>query len=124
MMQDRETILKHIAILAGIAVATVVLRFCSAGVLQYGPSCFLRTYLHMNCPFCGMTRDFVAILHGKQPSLNRFSWCAAATVYLVYPLLFCWAWSKRRLSYFHHPVVYKSIAAALVVMMVVNNLPR
>lgn len=124
MQRERESIATHIVILAGIAVATVVLRFYPVGVLHYGPSCFIHTFLHLNCPFCGMTRDFVAILHGQQPSLNRFSWLAAATAYFVYPLLFFWAWWKQRLRWFYQPVVHQAIACALVVMFVVNNLPR
>jgi hypothetical protein len=120
----REQISTHIVILAGIVVGTAVLRLCPQWVLQNGPSCVFQTFLHLNCPFCGMTRDFVAILHGQQPSLNRFSWMAAAMLYLGYPALFFWAWSRQRLSLFYRPAVHRVVAAALVVMLVVNNLPR
>jgi branched-subunit amino acid transport protein AzlD len=124
MEQRREQISTHMVILAGIFVGTAVLRFWPGWVLQNGPTCVFHTYLHLNCPFCGMTRDFVAILHGQQPSLNRFSWIAAITLYLGYPACFFWAWSRQRLSLFYQPAVHRAVAAALVVMLVVNNLPR
>jgi hypothetical protein len=120
--QGREGMWKHVAILSAIVLVTAVLRTFPAWTLAHGPSCVFRSVLHLNCPFCGMTRDFVAILHGQQPSLNRFSWMAAFVVYLGYPVLFVWALWHRRLSVFHQPVVHRAVIAAMAVMLVVNNL--
>jgi hypothetical protein len=71
-----------------------------------------------------MTRDFAAILHGQKPHLNPFSWMAFAVIYVVYPLLFLWALLRQRFAVFHQPAVYKALVAALVVMLIGNNLPR
>ncbi len=113
----------HLFILGGIIAATALLSFAPPSVLAHGPSCVFHTFFHLNCPFCGMTRDFTDILHGQKPHLNPFSWIAVGVIYLVYPVLFFWAWSQQRLGLFHQPAVHKTVAAALVVMLVVNNLP-
>jgi hypothetical protein len=112
----------HFAILIGIALCTLVLGFFPGFVAAHGPSCVFHSLFRLNCPFCGMTRDFVAILHGQQPSLNRFSWIAFFVVYLGYPVCFVWALRQGKLGLFHRPGVHKAIAAMLAVMLVVNNL--
>jgi hypothetical protein len=122
MQPSHENPTAHFAILIGIAVCTLVLGFFPNFVAAHGPSCVFQSLFHLNCPFCGMTRDFVAILHGQQPSLNRFSWIAVFVVYLGYPALFLWALRQGKLSLFHQPRVHKAIAAMLAVMLVINNL--
>lgn len=84
----------------------------------------MKTYLHLNCPFCGMTRDFVAIFHQHKPEFNRFSWIALVVVYLVYPAMFVWARPTGRLSVFHRPATYRLVGAVLLLMFAVNNLPH
>jgi len=122
--QLRDKCRTHYFILGSIVVMTALLRFCPCWVLLHSPGCVMKTYLHLSCPFCGMTRDFVAILHRHKPEFNRFSWTAFAVVYLVYPALFVWARSIRRLSVFHHPAMYRLVCAALLLMFAVNNLPH
>jgi hypothetical protein len=112
----------HWAILGLLVGCTALLRFRPEWALAHGPVCVTRMLLHVNCPFCGMTRDFVAMLHGRKPELNPFSGVAAVMVYVVYPILFFWARLKERLSLFHQPAVHRAVAAALIVMFVVNNL--
>ncbi len=124
MERDRSQTPTHTVILVAIAVCTALLRFCPTFVQQHGSSCVFHTLTRLNCPFCGMTRDFVAILHGQRPSLNRFSWVAAFTVYCAYPIFFGWAFARGRLALFHRPAVHRAVLAALVVMLVVNNLPH
>ena len=114
----------HLFILGCIAAVTALLLLAPASWLAFGPGCVFHCLLHLNCPFCGMTRDFTAILHGRQPQLNPFSWPAIVAVYLVYPALFLWAWSTQRLAVFHRPAVHTGLAVVLLVMLVANNLPR
>jgi hypothetical protein len=114
----------HYFILGAIVLLTALLRFCPDWVLLHSPGCVMKTYLHLSCPFCGMTRDFVAILHGNKPEFNRFSWMAIVVVYLVYPSLFFWARGTRRLSVFHQPATYRLVGAVLLLMFAVNNLPH
>src|ERR1700761_3055687 len=98
MNSQRAAYMPHLYILGCIVVASVLLRFLPASALAHAPSCIFHAVTGLNCPFCGMTRDFTAILHGQKPQLNPFSWMAAVVIYLVYPLLFLWAVLRQRLS--------------------------
>src|SRR6185503_6456500 len=53
--------------------------------------CVLYASTGIRCPFCGMTRDFLTILHGSWPHQNVFSVPAAFVIWFVYP---AWAWSN------------------------------
>ena len=123
MQAESSSVRTHLIILGCIVAATALLRFAPPSVLANDPSCVFHTLFHLNCPFCGMTRDFTDILHGQKPHLNPFSWIAVCVIYIAYPALFFWAWSQQRLALFHQPAVHKAVAAVLVVMLVVNNLP-
>ena len=124
MEQLRDKCRTHYFILGSIVALTELLRFCPDWVLLHSSGCVMKTYLHLSCPFCGMTRDFVAILHRHKPEFNRFSWMAIVVVYLVYPALFVWARITRRLSVFHQPATYRLVGAVLLLMFAVNNLPH
>ena len=83
--------------------------------------CVLRTLAGVNCPFCGMTRDFVAILTGRAPAINPFSGLTAALLFLLYPctVLVCLVRSRPfpvspdRLSWVVPP--------AMAIMLLLNN---
>jgi hypothetical protein len=121
---ERGQAATHLLILGCIVMLSALLHFFPTASLAFGPSCVFHTLFHLNCPFCGMTRDFVGILHAQKPLLNPFSGIAAVVIYCVYPAFFLWAWTRRRLALFHHPAVHKCIAVVLLVMFVVNNLPH
>ena len=112
----------HLWILAVIVTGTAVLRFRQEWVMGLSLQCVVRSVFHLKCPFCGMTRDFVAILHGQHPEQNPFSWLAVVVIYFVYPAVFVWAWLNRKLDVFYRPVVYRVVAVGLVLMFVLNNL--
>lgn len=112
---------KHLLILAVIAAVTLLLRFDPAWALHNGPSCIFHAVTHYNCPFCGMTRDFTAMLHGQRPHLNPFSLPFAIALYVLYPLSFLWAWSRQKLEVFHQPAVHNVFAVVLVLMFLANN---
>lgn len=114
----------HLSVLASIVLGTLVLRLWPGWVMRLDLACVLEKYAGIRCPFCGMTRDFMAILHGKAPELNVFSWPAICSVYLAYPLLVVWLWRRGRLEWFHQPVVVRGVVVGLVVMMAVNNFVR
>jgi hypothetical protein len=114
----------HLWVLASIVVCTVILRFRPEWVMGLSLQCVLRSIFHLKCPFCGMTRDFVTILHGHRPELNPFSSLAAVFIYFAYPLLFVWAWQRRKLDLFYRPAVYRLVAVGLLMMFVVNNLRK
>lgn len=112
----------HVVLLAAIAASTALLRFAPRWVMSLRMECVLHAWLHVNCPFCGMTRDFAAILHGQAPQLNPFSWMAFAVIYAAYPGMVVVLWWRRRLDLFFKPAVTYAAAFGLVVMMAANNL--
>jgi len=121
---DWEQARTHLLVLLSILVCTTILRLHPEWVMGLSLECILRSVFHLKCPFCGMTRDFVAILHGQHPELNPFSWLAAVVIYLAYPVAFVWAWLYRKLDVFYRPALYRVVAVGLVLMFVVNNLRK
>ena len=111
----------HVGIIVAFYAGAVLLALRPEWVASFSQQCAMLAIFHIKCPFCGMTRDFVAILHGKQPTLNPFTWATVAALYLGYPGVFFLAWRKRRLDIFYQPVVYKVGLACLVFMCFVNN---
>lgn len=112
----------HLAILTCILAGTLVLACWPQAILHAGYRCELQMVLGIRCPFCGMTRDFAAILHGGRPIENPCSWFAAWVVYLLYPAAVFAAWKWNRLEAFHSRSARATAAVALGVMLVVNNL--
>jgi Protein of unknown function (DUF2752) len=111
----------HLLVLAGIAASTLLLASCPQAILHAGYRCELQTLLGIRCPFCGMTRDFAAILHGGRPTLNPCSWFAACAVYLLYPAGVVVAWKGNRLDVFYSRFARSAVALVLAVMLVANN---
>ncbi len=112
----------HLWTLGGILAATVVLAAWPEWVVHAGYRCGLQAIFGLRCPFCGMTRDFAAMLHGQPPTLNPCSWIAALVVYVVYPAAVLLASSRRRLDWFYCRTSRCGLAVALAAMLVLNNL--
>jgi hypothetical protein len=122
MPQPDRALRVHLGLIAGLAAATLVLGFRPAWILDAGYRCQMQLLFGLRCPFCGVTRDLAAILRGMPPSFNPCSWLVLVVVYLAYPVTFFVAWRKGRLDVFHSPALRGGVAAALAVMMVLNNL--
>jgi hypothetical protein len=125
MRQRRHTmdpaLVPHLLILCAIAAGTLVLLFAPQSVLQAGYRCELQTLVGLRCPFCGMTRDFAAILHGSRPTQNPGSWFAACIVWLIYPAAVLAGWYKGCLSWFYSRAAHYAVAVTLGIMLVANN---
>lgn len=119
-IEDRE-LRPHLLLLAAIAAATLLLALWPQVVLYAGYTCQLQALFGLRCPFCGMTRDFAAMLHGRAPALNPSSMAAAAVVWLLYPASVFAAWRTRRLSWFSSGFTRCTVVVALVVMLLLNN---
>ena len=115
-------LIPHLGVLAGLVVATVLLVVWPDWVVHAGYRCELQALTGLRCPFCGMTRDFAAMLHGGRPTLNPCSWVAAVVVYGVYPVTLAVAWRTRRLDVFRSEAMRRGMVVALGAMLVVNNL--
>jgi hypothetical protein len=111
----------HLFVLAGLAVGTLLLVCWPQAILHAGYRCELQSLLGIRCPFCGMTRDFAAILHRGRPTLNPCSWFAACAAYLLYPAAVIAAWKSNRLDVFYSRSARAAIALTLAVMLVANN---
>jgi hypothetical protein len=111
----------HLAALAATLAGTLLLRLWPQAILHAGYRCGLQTLFGIRCPFCGMTRDFAAILRGGRPTLNPCSWFAVSAVYLLYPAAVLTAWKMGRLDVFYSRAARGTLAVALAVMLVANN---
>jgi hypothetical protein len=111
----------HLGAITFLYAAALVLALRPQWAMGLSLQCVMLTIFHIKCPFCGMTRDFVAILHGHLSTLNPFSWATLAALYLGYPCVFLLTWRKQRLDIFYQPLVYKVGCAGLVLMCLVNN---
>jgi hypothetical protein len=112
----------HLWLIVGLVAATLVLAFRPGWIVDAGYRCQLQVLFGLRCPFCGMTRDFAAILHGARPALNPCSWFAAAVVYVMYPAGLAVAWRRGRLDAFRSMALRNAMAVVLMVMLVLNNL--
>ena len=114
----------HLGAIAFLYLAAIILALRPQWAMGLSLQCVMLSVFHIKCPFCGMTRDFVAILHGQLPTLNPFTWATVTALYLGYPFVFLLAWRKRRLDIFYRPLVYKVGCVGLVLMCLVNNFVR
>jgi hypothetical protein len=112
----------HLWMFAAIAACTAMLAAGPQWILQAGYRCELQTLAGLRCPFCGMTRDFAAMLHGARPEQNPCSWLAAVVVYFVYPAAVLVGWRRRRLQFFHGAAVKFGVMTVLAAILVLNNL--
>jgi len=77
----------HWVLLGGCAFSALLLATNANVVFAISWPCVLRTYFAVNCPFCGMTRDFCAMAHGEFTALhNPCSPLMAVTIFGVYPV--------------------------------------
>ena len=111
----------HTLLLCLMVAATAVLRFRPEWVLGLGLHCGMQQLFGLKCPFCGMTRDFAAMLHGRRATLNPASPVMAVAVYGVYPVAVVMAWRRGRFDWFSRPAVYRVLGACLVAMFLLNN---
>jgi hypothetical protein len=111
----------HLAAMAAVLAATLALVCWPQAVLHTGYRSELQILVGLRCPFCGMTRDFAAILHGGRPTQNPCSWFAACFVYVLYPAAVFTAWKWNQFEVFHSRTARTGVVLALAVMLVANN---
>jgi hypothetical protein len=111
----------HLAVMTGMFMCTAVLALDPQWLLHADYRCQLHMLSGIRCPFCGMTRDFVAMLHGSPPAQNPCSLFAAIFVYGLYPVAVFAAWRAGRLEWFHSAAVRCGVVVVLSIMLVANN---
>jgi hypothetical protein len=105
-------------------VVAMLLRFPPA-LYSFYPQCPIDRYLHIECPGCGTTRAFAALLHGNVLEALHFN---AFTTLLMLPAAIYAALCYRRFLRrrpFHwprlpQPAIYATLAAAIVFALVRN----
>ena len=113
---------EHGALLALLAAALLLAAFLPEPLLAARYECVLHQLTGWNCPFCGMTRDFIFAAHGTWPSHNPGSIVVLLLGYVIYP-----AWLVARslaggdLRVSRMKVQYV-LGFAVAILMVVNNL--
>ena len=86
-------------------------------VLLYNPlKCLCRELLGINCPFCGMTRDFVLMAKFRLPHYNLFSIPMAIIIFIFYPITLILN-IDIKLTYIQR----RNIVMALVIIMFILN---
>jgi hypothetical protein len=61
-----------------------------------GPPCPLRTLTGVPCPFCGMSRGVVALVHGHVSEAFTFNPGVFLIVAMAIVLLVAWRWQRVR----------------------------
>ena len=109
-----------------VLVVTILLRFPPAQYSFY-PQCPVDEFLHLQCPGCGATRAFAALLHGQFAEAMHFN--AVITLLLpiavAYSVLCYRSFLQRRTIRLPQPppaVIYGGLALAAV-FTVIRNLP-
>jgi hypothetical protein len=110
----------HAWLVGAIALGTLAAIVAPSFILALPLECVLRQATGLLCPFCGMTRDFTAMLHGAWPGENLFSLPFAAAVWVAYPAAAIRSISTGSAFEFSDSVRW-ALVAALGVMIVVNN---
>lgn len=111
----------HACLVLGIALTAVGLALRPDFFLSLGTACVLRRFLHINCPFCGMTRDFVAMPQGRFVFLNPFSPLAAVAMLVFYPAVVFRCWWKGRDFPLLNDRGRAAVLVLILLMLVLNN---
>jgi len=88
-------------------------------LLRLPLNCVLVRLTGLHCPFCGMTRDFVGMVHGILPRNNPCS-LPFAIASVVYPAVLFRAW-RRSVPVVCPEYVRRFMPAMLGVMGILNN---
>ena len=111
------------AILCLLSLFMVALAVEPSLLLRVVPSCRLHELTGWNCPFCGMTRDAVAISHGHWVLRNPCSLPFFALLFVVYPVISLNCLLRNR-KFPTVRVSEKKMFGVLFGMFLINNLGR
>jgi Protein of unknown function (DUF2752) len=117
---EAVTLRWHAVALVSTAAACAAAVLVPELILRLPLQCLLVRLTGLKCPFCGMTRDFVGMLHGRFPGHNPFS-AATAVVWVGYPASVFRAW-RNGTTLVCPDIVRQLVGPVMLLMMIVNNL--
>jgi hypothetical protein len=98
--------------------------FMPTAVTTGPPACWLRALCGIECPFCGMSRSFTALLHGDTAS--AFAFHPGGPLLAVTLALFAGAvlyvWIRRRKPLADRPRVMRAVEAVAVLCLLLGVL--
>ena len=112
-----------VALLVLLGSAVLAALLVPGWVLAVVPGCWFHKFTGLNCPFCGMTRDFIAILHGRWNLLNPCSVPCFFLLFVAYPIVNVLT-LLGRIRQPRIAISEKAVFVALAAMFVVNNFSR
>lgn len=116
---------QHLLLLGFLLLAAMVAMAAPDAVLRLHYQCLLSKLTGIRCPFCGMTRDFILMSHGRRPVNNPGSVVVAVALYLVYP-----AWMLAQVLrtgdglWIDRQKAMQFLGLGMVVLFICNNLWR
>lgn len=113
---------KTLGILIGIFIVALVLAISPDFFSQIHLQCILIKLFKINCPLCGMTRDFILLAKDLHPKFNMFSMIFAWIIFVVYPLGVGYCVFKKHSVYLPYKLVRNIFICVMSIMLIVNNL--
>ena len=97
----------HITLLSVLLIGLILLLTSPSLFLQFDYACVIRRLTHLNCPFCGMSRDFIAIANGHPLILNPFSPLVFFFAFIVCPSAVVFVAFRPRVLTVNYKIAYK-----------------
>ncbi len=114
----------HFILLLGILVLFLVLFISPELLLRVDMTCLFRRVTKMNCPFCGMTRDFISIAEGHLPKFNLLSPIIFIFIFFLYPAIVIISFFKHQPIRLNYSLTHKIFFLTMIIMLFINNLKR
>lgn len=108
--------------LAAIFFVSLILAILPDFITNVHLPCILKRVFCVNCPFCGMTRDFILMAKGLLPKHNPFSAFFALLIFFIYPLSLGFFVLRRQKINIQYLWVRNIFVLSMTVMFIVNNL--
>jgi len=112
----------HLIIISMILLVSIVLTIKPMLFQSVHFTCILKSIFGLNCPFCGMTRDFILMSTGAKPIHNPFSLVCALMAFFIYPVLFVFFVLQRKRISIHYSAARTIFILAMLGMFIFNNM--
>ena len=122
IVQHHIELKTHLLILFSLLLIIVVLATDPDIFLSMHLTCISKMILGINCPFCGMTRDFILMSRWEIPTHNPFSIVTALMIFIVYPSVVIFFSIQRKKITIQYTWMINIFVAIMLSMFIFNNL--